>query len=320
MSRAKHLRMQTIPLCTARLLAVAGMAVALLLILASCAIVVQPPDAGPPEPVIDDLGRSVVIEGIPQRIVSLSPANTEILFALGLGARVVGVTEYCDYPPEALDKETVGEFYPPDIEKIVALQPDLILATDIHRHDVIPALEERDFTVFALAPQTLDEVLQSIETLGAITGQREQASGLVGGMQSKIDQIQGLTGELENRPRVLYVTWHDPLWTVGNNTWIDDLIEIAGGVNIFAQDFESGTVVEIEAVIARNPEVIIASMWSFDWATNETLLEDTDASNNGRVHQVDDNLVQRPTPRLMSALAWFAHFIHPEIFEEPEVY
>ena len=280
------------------------------------------PACSPGEPaggfVVDDLGRLVVIEGIPQRIVSLAPANTEILFALGLGEKVVGVTEFCNHPPEALDKEKVGGYYPPDIEKIIALGPDLILATDIHRHEVIPALEEKGLTVFALAPQTLDEVLESIQKAGTVTGKEEEALELVSEMESKIEEIEERTSDLEERPRVFYITWHDPLWTVGRQTWIDDLITIAGGANIFSQYFQSGAMVELEWVISLNPEVIIASQWSFEWANNATELELTDARQNDRVYQSEDDLVQRSGPRLVNALEWFAHFIHPEIFDEPE--
>jgi len=120
------------------------------LILAACSPV-NPTSTGA---LVDDLGRSVDIEGIPQRIVSLDPSNTEILFALGLGDKVVGVTEFCSYPAEVLDKGKVGGFSTPDIEKIIALQPDLILAGSIHAKEIIPALEERGLTVFALAPKT----------------------------------------------------------------------------------------------------------------------------------------------------------------------
>ena len=298
-----------------RLIALVSAALALLLVMAACTAIVELPE---PEPVIDDLGRPVVITGVPRRIVSLAPANTEILFALGLGNRVVGVTDFCNYPPEALEKEKVGAFYPPDIEKIVAMAPDLILASDIHRHELIPALEERGLTVFALGPQTLDDVFESITRVGQITGRERSAANLVSNMQDRIDYVKAQTAQVEYRPRVLYVTWHDPLWTVGRNTWIDDLIEIAGGANIFSDDIDGGTVVEIESVVFRNPEVIITSLWAFDWATSEPLLASTDASSNGRIHRVDDDLVQRPTPRLLVALDWFAHYIHPEIFEAPD--
>jgi iron complex transport system substrate-binding protein len=229
----------------------------------------------------------------------------------------VGVTMYCDYPAEALDKEKVGDYYGPDIEKMIALQPDLILATDFHRFDLIPALEQQGFAVFAVAPQTLDDVLESIHKIGEITGKEAEASVLVNGMTSKIEEIEEQTRELEEKPRVFYMTWHDPMWTVGRNTWIDDLINIAGGVNIFSQYFESGAMVEIEWVIFLNPEIIITSEWSYDWALNATELASTHGSQTGRIYTFDDDLVQRPTPRLVEGLDWFAYLIHPEIFEEP---
>ena len=299
------------------LLLPATVALAISLVLASCATLnIEPPPS--PEYLVDDLGRMVLVQEGPQRIVSLSPANTEILFALGLGDRVVGVTEFCNYPPEALDKEKVGAFYPPDIEKIVALSPDLILASDIHRHEIIPVLEERGLTVFALAPQTLEDVLDSIDKAGKITGREEEAAELVSSMRESIDRVRRQTAELDEKPRVLYVTWHDPLWTVGRKTWIDDLIQIAGGANIFSAYFESGAMVEIEWVVLLNPDVIITSAWSLDWAKEEPLLANTEARQQGRIYQSDDDLVQRPTARLLDGLDWFAHFLHPEVFEQPE--
>jgi len=287
-------------------------------VLTACTAEWQPPEVEEPEYVVDDLGRLVAINGTPQRIISLAPSNTEILFALGLGDKVVGVTMYCDYPPEAQDKEKVGDYYGPDIEKIMALQPDLILATDFHRFDLIPTLAEQGFTVFAVAPQTLEDVLGSIQKIGTITGKEAEALELVNGMTSKMEEIEEQTEELEEKPSVFYITWHDPMWTVGRNTWIDDLINIAGGANIFSQYFESGAMVEIEWVIFLNPEIIIASEWSYDWAQNATELASTNASQTGRIYTFDDDLAQRPGPRMVKGLEWFAHLIHPEIFEEPE--
>ena len=283
------------------------------LVSAACTTPVETPT----EYVVDDLGRLVVIDGTPQRIISLAPSNTEILFALGLGDEVVGVTMYCDYPAQALDKEKVGDYYGPDIEKIIALQPDLVLATDFHRFDLIPALEQQGFAVFAVAPQTLDDVLESIERIGEITGKEAEALQLVNEMTSRIEAVEEDTKELEQKPSVLYMTWHDPMWTVGRGTWIDDLINIAGGVNIFSQNFEGGAMVQIEWVILQNPEVIIASEWSYDWALNATELATTSANQTGRIFAFDDDLAQRPGPRLVESLDWFAYLFHPEIFEEP---
>jgi iron complex transport system substrate-binding protein len=284
------------------------------LVLAACTTPVQTPT----QYVVDDLGRLVAINGTPQRIISLAPSNTEILYALGLGDKVVGVTMYCDYPAEAQDKEKVGDYYGPDMEKMIALQPDLILATDFHRFDLIPALEDQGFAVFAVAPQTLDEVLESIQKIGEITGKEAEALELVNGMVSDIEGIEEQTRQLAEKPGVFYMTWHDPMWTIGRNTWIDDLINIAGGVNIFSQYFESGAMVEIEWVIFLNPEIIVTSQWSYDWALNATEFASTNASQTGRIYTFDDDLAQRPGPRLVDGLDWFAHLIHPEIFEEPE--
>jgi len=184
-----------------------------------------PANSTAPGAVLDDLGRSVDIEEIPQRIVSLAPSNTEILFALGLGEKVVGVTEYCNYPPEALDKEKVGGYSTPDIEKIIALQPDLILASSIHAKELIPALEQRGLTVFALEPKSIDGILEDIRMVGKIAGKEEEASVLVTQMENKIKAITDKTKELEERPRVFYITWHDPIFSVGSETSIHELIE-----------------------------------------------------------------------------------------------
>ena len=266
---------------------------------------------------VDDLGRQVTIERIPQRIVSLAPSNTEILFALGLGDKVVGVTDWCDYPPEALEKEKVGSYDTPDIEKIVALNPDLVLVAYGTTMDVINNLVGLGLTVFGIESTDLDDLLNDIRTVGEITDTELEAAALTSEMESRIEAVTSETSELEERPRVFYIVWHDPLWTAGTETFIHELIEKAGGLNI-CQNLTGYTTISIEEVVARNPEVIITSGWSFEWAQNETLLQGTNASQSGRIYQGDDNLVQRPGPRLVEGLEWFAYFIHPEIFEEPE--
>jgi iron complex transport system substrate-binding protein len=267
--------------------------------------------------VFDDLGRLVAINGTPQRIVSLAPSNTEILFALGLGEKVVGVTDWCDYPPEALDKEKVGAYDTPDIEKIVALTPDLILVAYGTTMDVINNLVGLGLTVFGIKTTDLDDLLNDIKTVGEITDKEMEAATLTSEMAMGIQTITGQTEGLERRPRVFYMVWHDPLWTAGSETFIHELIEKAGGVNI-CQNITGYTTISIEEVVARNPEVIITSEWSYDWAQNATELASTNASQTGRIYTCDDNLVQRPGPRLVEGLDWFAYFIHPEIFEEPE--
>ena len=291
------------------------------LILAACSPVNPTPTGG----VVDDLGRVVNIKEIPQRIVSLAPSNTEILFALGLGEKVVGVTEYCDYPPEALDKARIGGFSTPDIEKTIASQPDLILASGRHAKEVVPALEEMGLTVFVLAPENLDGILKDIQMVGKITGKEEEASELVNQMENRGKAITDKTEKLKPQegPRVFYITWHDPLRTSGAETFIHEMIEKAGGMNIF-QDVTEHKAVDIELVIARNPEIIIAVTGHgeakdepFEWAKSEPRLQATEAVKNKRLYQINADLVSRSGPRIVDALEWFAYFIHPEIFSEP---
>jgi iron complex transport system substrate-binding protein len=285
------------------------------LVLTSCTAEWQPTESV--EYVFDDLDRLVAINGTPERIVSLAPSNTEILFDLGLGDKVVGVTDWCNYPPEALDKEKVGAYDTPDIEKILALNPDLILVAHGTTMDVINNLDGLGLTVFGIESTDLDDVLNDIRTVGEITDKEVEAQALTSEMAVGIQAVTDQTEELEQRPRVFYIVWHDPLWTAGSGTFIHELIEKGGGVNI-CQNITGYATISIEEVVARNPEVIITSEWSYEWAMNETgPLASTNASQSGRIYTCDDDLVQRPGPRLVEGLEWFAHFIHPEIFEEP---
>jgi iron complex transport system substrate-binding protein len=271
----------------------------------------------PTQYVFDDLGRLVAINGTPQRIISLAPSNTEILFALGLRERIVGVTDYCDYPPEALNKTKVGGYANPDAEKIVALNSDLILVAHGTPMDVINNLVGLGLTVFGIKTTDLDDLLNDIRRIAEITDKEVEAQALTFEMESRIQAVTNQTDELEQRPRVFYIVWHDPLWTAGSGTFINELIEKSGGVNIF-QNVTGYPTISIEEVIARDPEIIITSEWSYEWAINASELASTNASQTGRIHTLDDDLVQRPGPRLIEGLEWFAHFIHPEIFEEPE--
>lgn len=274
-----------------------------------------------PGALVDDLGRTVNIEKVPQRIVSLAPSNTEILFALGLGDKVVGVTEFCNYPEAAKAKPKIGGFTTVDIERVVALQPDLVLATGIHEK-VIPALEKVGLAVLGLDPKTLDGVLANITLVGRITGKSQEATRLVNSLEKRTKTITNKTKELAEvkRPRVLYLTWHDPLWTAGSGSLTDDLINIAGGKNI-AHDLSGHKTIDLETVIQRNPQVIVvvtghgeARALPFYYVKNEPRLGATEAVKTGRVHQIDADIFVRPTPRILDGLEELARFIHPELF------
>jgi len=231
---------------------------------------------------------------------------------------VVGVTDYCDYPPEALNKTKVGGYANPDIEKIVALNPDLVLVAYGTPMDVINTMVGLGLTVFGIKTTDLDDLLNDIRRVGEITDKEVEAQALTSEMASRIQAVTNQTEELEQRPKVFYIVWNDPLWTAGSGTFIHELIEKAGGVNI-CQNITGYTTISIEDVLARDPEIIITSELSYDWALNATELASTNASKTGRIFTCDDNLVQRPGPRLVEGLEWFAHYIQPDIFpEEPE--
>jgi len=276
-----------------------------------------------PIEITDQLGRMVKLDRIPQRIISLAPSNTEILFALGLADRLVAVTNYCNYPPEAEEKPSAGGFSTPNIEEVIALSPDLILAASIHEKRIIPQLEDKELTVFVLDPQTLGEVLEAIILIGEIAGKEKEASGMVADMQKRIKVVTDKTNSLskEQRPRVFFVTWHDPLMTPGAETRHDELIQKAGGINV-AQDLIGYADISLEAIIEANPEVIIAGVGmgtgkdlTFQFAKTEPRFRNTDALRNNRVHAIDVDLAGRPGPRIVNALEQFAEFIHPELFK-----
>ncbi|MGB9839404.1 ABC transporter substrate-binding protein [Thermovenabulum sp.] len=272
----------------------------------------------------DSLGREVKIEKEPLRIISLSPSNTEILFALGLGDKVVGVTNYCDYPEEAKSKEKIGDFSNPNIEKIISLNPDLVLATTMHEKPV-KRLEELKIPVIVLEPKNLEDMLDSLILVGKATGREKNAIELVDSLKKRIDAVKEKVSSLpeDKKPTVFYELWPSPITTVGPGTFVDDLITKAGGKNIASDSDKPYPVYGQEVIIAKNPDIIIFSHHGTN-GTNEQTKEDIvkrpgwsniNAVKNDKVFYVDENIIQRPTPRLVDGLEQFAKIIHPEIFK-----
>lgn len=271
--------------------------------------------------VVDQLGRTVKLDKTPQRIISLAPSNTEILYALGLGNEIMGVTSYDNYPPEVKQKTIIGGFSTTDIEKVVALSPDLIVAAPIHQKEIIPQLESRGLAVLGLNPVDVNGVSAAINLVGKVTGKAAAASTLVAQLDQRSKSISDATANLSqsNKPRVFYVVWHDPLMTAGTSTMIDDLITRAGGVNI-ASDLSGYVNINLETVIQRNPQIIlvISSMGdskSFDYIKNEPRFQSTDAIKNNQIYSLDSDIFGRTTPRIVDGLEQMAKLIHPEIFK-----
>lgn len=260
----------------------------------------------------------------PRRIVSTSPAVTEVLYALGLGDRVVGVTTFCHYPPEASKKTKIGDYMRPNLEVIVGLKPDLvILETTGVRSSVrlgIPTLEVEN--------GTLKGIYESIRRIGNAAGVPERAAALESGIRSELDGIRSRTARLPRR-RTLFVAGRTPgriedVIAAGRSSHVTELIEIAGGTNLFSDAVATYSKVSLEALIARNPEVIIdmGEMAQTEgvteaekravvrlWAARMPQLA---AVKQGRVYAVASDIFVVPGPRIVQAAREFARMIHPE--------
>jgi iron complex transport system substrate-binding protein len=269
----------------------------------------------------DDMDREVNINEIPQRILSHVPGITEILFALGLGERVVGVSDYCDYPEEVKSKPSVGNYFNPSIENIVALEPDLVL-TDGHSES-IKQLDELEITYMVIDPKDIDGIYKDLELLGKVTGTESEAAELIDSMQ---DSIADVIAQVEGapRPRVLYIIDATDLtlpWTAGPGSFIDYIITTAGGENIAAQAQGAWIQLSIEEIVNADPDIIILPLTHGTAFTPREVLEEhpgwqgTTAVKEGNIFFIEDNLVSRFGPRIVLGLEEMAKIIHPELFQ-----
>ena len=267
-----------------------------------------------PVTVTDDAGREVTIESEPQRIVSLAPANTEIVAALGLMDRLVGVTSFDDYPPEVASIGIIGDFASPNLEAVAAAEPDLVLATSGVQADVIGQLENLGAVVVAVDPADLESLFGSIVMVGQATGTSEEADTIVSSMRSQLDEITVAIGDATPVPVFLEIA-QDPLFTAGPGTLLDDLITAAGGANIVTQ--EGYVAFSVEQLVAEDPAVYMATLGSMsdpDDLASRPGYADIDAVRTGRVYVLEDNLVSRPGPRVIEGVRLIAEALHPDAF------
>lgn len=283
-----------------------------------------PADAQEPITIVDGLNREITINEPALRIVSLAPSNTEILFAVGAGERIVGRDEFSDYPVQANDLPTVGGgFGDYNFEVIVELQPDLVLAAEINTPEQVKALEDLGLTVFFLSnPTTLEEMYLNLATVASLTGFKEDADNLVMSLRDRVAKVESTIDSLEDRPSVFYeLDATDPSapWTAGAGTFINTLIVMAGGENV-ASDLEGQYLqISIEELLIRDPQVILLGDAAYgvspDSVKARTGWDNIDALLNERIYTFDDNLVSRPGPRLVDGLEQLATLIHPELYE-----
>jgi iron complex transport system substrate-binding protein len=287
--------------------------IAALLAVAVAGLVASPGAAGD---MTDMLGRRVAVPARAARIVSLAPSITETVFALGEGERLVGVTDYCDYPPEAAKKRRVGGISTPSFEAILALRPDLVLATSESNYaEHVQKLTTLGLPVYVIRPVDFETVLESIERIGGVLGREAAARERVAAMRQEADAIARSVAGVP-RPRVLYVVWPNPLIAPGRGTLITELIQRAGGESVTGAEPLPYPRLSLETVVERRPERIIVGRHG--QATAQELLRGWEqltavaAVREGRVYAVDGDLVHRPGPRMIEALRALARALHPD--------
>jgi iron complex transport system substrate-binding protein len=279
----------------------------------------------------------------PKRIVSLSPSSTEILFAVGAGPKVVGVTDYCNYPYslkariEADELTRVGGYWNPSIETIVALKPDLVLVStakckvktneckvNCKRRCEITAqvaaqLRSLGLNVLTLGPHSMNDVLDNILLVGRESGNAAEASNLVEKLRQRIDTVAKKSKAMSHRPKVYFEVWNDPYVSVSSGTWIGDVINLAGGANIFGEAVSEWPIIDPEDIIQRNPDIIVFPVipgvprfWgSFEDVKKRLGWKSTNAVRNGNLYEIPRDFISRPGPRLVEALEMLEKIIHP---------
>ena len=279
--------------------------------------------------VIDDVGRNVTIANFPpERIVSMAPSCTEILYALGLGDKIVGVDEYSDYPPEVLERvdagtlTTVGSFAEISIELVVGLEPDLIVATGGVQRVVVETLEGLGQSVIVLYPERFDGVLNDISLVGKITGQTDEAEEIVTDMQERAQEIADKVKDLPKISVYIEMFFNGGYWTFASDSYVDELISMAGGTNVFSGVSGGHISTSSEEILHANPEIIIISRGTMADAcglTEEVIRarpgwNEISAVKNDRIHEVSEPTIVLGVPRLIDGLEAIAEIIHPELF------
>ena len=280
-----------------------------------------------PVVIVDDFGYTVTLTAKPQRIVSLAPANTEILFAVGAGDRVVAVTEYCTYPEEATKLPVIGGYSTINIERIVAANPDVIFAYHGNGEENVNYLKHLGYPVITLNADSIAGTLHDIRLVGEAVGCEETAEVLVTDMEKRLYAVsEKLAGIDESeKPTMVHSMWTDPLWVSGNNTFQNEMIAFAGGINAVVS-VEGWGVVTLEKFLTIDPDIIFvdtgmgmgkgAENTLRDYIMTEPRLSTLKAVQNGQVYAVNADIIDRGGPRLVEGVEAIASLAHPEIFGE----
>jgi iron complex transport system substrate-binding protein len=288
------------------------------------------PTASPsalPVTLVDDYNNTLIITAYPHRIVSLAPANTQVLFAVGAGDQVVGVTDFDKYPYnftawiEAGNMSSIGNYFQPPIEPIVTLNPDLIIAS-LGSSDAADQLRGLGYNVLTLNPAGLNGIMQNMLTVGKATGNEAEAQAAVNSMQQRIDVVVNGVKNVATRPTVYHEIWSDPYMSIGKGTFVNEAIKLAGGQNIFENATDAYPIISSEAIISENPDVMVFptqmgvdSFWgTYTEVANRAGWNTISAVANNKMYTVSGDIIDEPGPRQVDSLEILAKIIHPEIF------
>jgi len=267
--------------------------------------------------VTDEAGRRLKVSAQVERVVSLAPNLTEIVYAVGAGKKLVGDTSYCDYPPEAKEVAKVGDTMTPNIESIVALHPQLILVSTASQLEAFTRqMEQQNIPIYVTDPHDLEGVFRTIQNIGELLGEKEHAAQVVGDLRRRADAVG--TAVKDKKPvSVFYQVSPKPLYTAGRDSYITDLIHRAGGRSVTADVPEAWPKYSDEAALASQPEAIITA--SFDSMSKEGMeiadsLKKSPAAKAGRVYGINGDYLSRPGPRLVNGLEEMARRLHPDAF------
>ena len=269
----------------------------------------------------DEVGREVLIPFPPKRIISLAPNITEILFDLGLDEEIVGVSTHSNFPEKAKTRPRVGSYISLDYEKIISLKPDLIIATGAgNTREMVERLEKLGFPAYVIFPKNLEGILLSIDHMGQVVDRKAEALRIIQDMKRRRAEIVNLMQDVP-RTRVFLQIGEAPMVTVGKGSFADDLIRLAGGENVAGEEKKMYPRFGMEEILKRAPEVIILTSMNAS-ANYEKVLQDWSrwrtipAVKNGRIHLIDSDLIDRPSPRIIDGLEEMARILHPERFKK----
>ena len=300
------------------------------LLLCACTSAATPSPTPAPLVLTDGLGRQFTIASPYQKVVSLAASNTEILFAIGAGDQVIARDAFSDYPEAALAVTDIGGGWGEiDMETVVALEPDLVLAAQINAREQVAALEQLGLKVFYLAnPANLEGMFENLRIVARLTGHEEESERLVASLQQRVQAVDEVIASISSRPTAKLPTVFYELdgtdpnapWTAGPGTFIDLLIERAGGSNLGAALDGDWAQISIEALITQNPEIILLGDSVWGGITPEMVAaragwDSISAVQNSKVYPFDDNLVSRPGPRNVDGLEAMAKLLHPADFD-----